>query len=387
MTFTFTSEQLALRDAVTGFTADHSDEATVRAISATERGYDPAVWRVLAQQLGVVGLVVPERYGGSGAGPVELAVVCEQFGKSLFCGPYLSSAVLATTLLVYLDDDAANAELLSPLARGERIATVALDEGDGSWNPATVTAVAHQTADGWTIDGTKRYVLDGASADTLLVVTAGPRVFAVNVTAPGVTITPLHTLDATRRQADITFADAPGCPLGGDAATALPRALNTAAVMLAAEQAGGARRVLDMAVDYARQRYQFGRAIGSFQAIKHICADLLVEVESAYSAAYYSAWALADATDDVSWTDVTEPASLAAAFCAEAFVKAASDNIQVHGGIGFTWEHPAHLYLRRARTDAQLLGDPARYRERYLASVIDGASRRESAAVAGKESR
>jgi len=364
--FAFTAEQLALRDAVAAFTKSNSDEATVRAQGETDRGFDAGVWRSLAEQLDGTGLVVPERYGGSGAGPVELAIVCEQLGRSLYGGPYLSSAVLATTLLVALGDDAANAELLPPLARGERTATVALDEGDGSGDPATLATIATQTSAGWTVSGTKRFVLDGASADSLLIVAEGPRVFVVDAAAAGVTINALPTLDRTRKQADVVLAEAPARLLAGDAGAALRRTLQTAVVMLAAEQAGGARRVLEMAVGYAQQRFQFGRAIGSFQAIKHMCADLLLEVESAHSAAYYAAWALTGETDDA---DVAEPVALAAAFCSDAYVKAATDNIQIHGGIGFTWDHPAHLYLRRARTDAQLFGNANRFREQYLAAV------------------
>lgn len=381
MTFTFSTEQHALREAVAAFAADNSDEQAVRALAESEGGVDPAVWRTLAEQLDVVGLIVPERYGGSGAGPIELAIVSEELGKALFCGPYLSSAVLASTLLSELDDDAVNAELLPPMARGDRVATVAWDEGDGSWSTTQLTTRATRSGDGWTVTGAKGFVLDGESADTLLVVTDGPRVFAVDSSAPGVSITPLRTLDSTRKQADIAFADAPARPVGddADAATALRRTLDVGAVMLAAEQAGGARHALDMAVGYAKERYQFGRAIGSFQAIKHMCADLLVETESAYSAAYYAAWALAEQAGQ---DGLSESVCLAQAFCSDAFGKVAADNIQIHGGIGFTWEHPAHLYLRRARTDAQLLGDPSRYRERYIADV---AARQEPSAR--KESR
>ena len=366
MAFTFSEEHAALRAAVAEFLADHSDEAAVRAHAETGRGMDPKVWRALAEQLGAVGLAVPEQYGGSGAGPVELAVVAEQLGRALFCGPYLSSAVFASTLLVELADDAANQDLLPALAGGERTATVALDEGAGDWDPASSSTAAERGADGWTVTGKKRYVLDGAHADTLLVVTRGARVFTVDRTAPGVTTTPLATLDGTRKLADISLRNAPARPLAphSDHGRAVRRALDTTAVMLAAEQAGGARAALDMAVEYAKQRYQFGRPIGSFQAVKHMCAELLVDVESAYSAAYYAAWALADGADNAG-----EAVSLAAAFCSDAFVRAASDNIQIHGGIGFTWEHPAHLYLRRARGGARLLGSANTHRERYLREV------------------
>lgn len=366
MAFTFSEEHAALRAAVAEFLADHSDEAAVRALAETGRGMDPKVWRALAEQLGAVGLAVPEEYGGSGAGPVELAVVAEQLGRALFCGPYLSSAVFASTLLVELADDTANRDLLPALAGGERTATVALDEGAGDWDPANLATRADQGTDGWTVSGEKRYVLDGAHADTLLVVTQGARVFTVDRTAPGVTTTPLATLDGTRKLADVSLNAAPARPLApeGDHPRAVRRALDTTAVMLAAEQAGGARAALDMAVEYAKQRYQFGRPIGSFQAVKHMCAELLVDVESAYSAAYYAAWALADSADNA-----VEAVSLAGAFCSDAFVRAASDNIQIHGGIGFTWEHPAHLYLRRARGGARLLGSANTHRERYLREV------------------
>jgi acyl-CoA dehydrogenase len=366
MTFTFSDEQQALRKAIGAFAADHSDEPTVRALAETDAGFDPATWQLLAEQVGVAGLLVPERHGGAGAGPVELAIAAEELGKCLFCGPFLSSAVLATALFVGLDDSEENAALLAALAAGTHVATVAIDEGAGNWDPAVASTTATESPGGWTVSGTKRYVLDGATANTFLVVAKGPRVFAVDADDPGVSVSPLRTLDGTRKQCDVRFEDAPGRLLAGDASAALGAMLDLGVVMLAAEQAGGAKTVLDMAVGYARTRFQFGRAIGSFQAIKHLCADLLVEVESAYSAAYYAAWALADDS-----ADGTESVCLAAAFCADAFGKAAADNIQIHGGIGFTWEHPAHLYLRRARSGLALLGSPAARREQYLTAVLE----------------
>ncbi|MGH3745614.1 MAG: acyl-CoA dehydrogenase family protein, partial [Mycobacteriales bacterium] len=169
MTFTFSEEQQALRKAVAAFAADHSDEATVRALADTEVGFDAATWRLLAEQVGVAGLVVPERHGGAGAGPVELAIAAEELGKRLFCGPFLSSAVLATSLLGALDESPENAALLSAMAAGAHVATVALDEGAGSWDPAATATTATEGPQGWTVTGTKRYVLDGAGADTLLV--------------------------------------------------------------------------------------------------------------------------------------------------------------------------------------------------------------------------
>lgn len=348
MTFDFTDEQLALRQAVRELLDDRSTEAAVRETAASDTGVDPKLWELLAE-LGLTGLVVPERYGGSGAGPVELAIVLEEMGKKLFCGPYLSSSVLAATLLTELADPAACAEFLPGLASGQRTATVVFAESI----PA-----------GERLSGEQSFVLDAATADLLLVVTAGPRVFAVDPAAAS--IRQLTTLDSTRRLAAITLDDAPARPIGNsdDTAATVAWARRTGEIMLAAEQVGGARAALDMAVAYARTRFQFGRAIGSFQAIKHMCADLLVEVESAYSVAYAATWALAERSPEVAAL-----AGMAQAFCSDAFAKVAADNIQIHGGIGFTWEHPAHLYLRRARSSAQLLGDAATHRERYLTAI------------------
>ncbi|MEV0703326.1 acyl-CoA dehydrogenase family protein [Saccharopolyspora sp. NPDC050389] len=350
MTFDFTDEQRALRQAVRELLDDHGSEPAVRATAASATGVDPDLWKLLAGQLGLAGLVVPERYGGAGAGPVELAIVLEEMGKKLFCGPYLSSSVLAATLLTELSC----AEFLPDLASGQRTATVVFAQ--------------RSIAAGERLSGEQRFVLDGATADLLLVVTDGPRVFAVDPAADGVSIQPMSTLDGTRRLAAIALDDVPARLVGDPDITAAAVAwtLRTGEIMLAAEQAGGARAVLDMAVEYARTRFQFGRAIGSFQAIKHMCADLLVEVESAYSTAYAAAWALAERSPEA-----TALAAMAQAFCSDAFLRVAADNIQIHGGIGFTWEHPAHLYLRRARSSAQLLGDAETHRERYLSAIAD----------------
>ncbi|MBE9374610.1 acyl-CoA/acyl-ACP dehydrogenase [Saccharopolyspora sp. HNM0983] len=363
MLFEFTEEQRALRSAVRELLADHADEQRVRSTAAGELGHDPQLWKLLAEQLGVTGLAVPERSGGAGAGPVELAVVQEEFGRALFCGPYLGSSVLAATLLDALGDETGH---LTEIAAGHRIAAVALAEDTAGWDVPRLGATATEDGGTWRVSGAKRFVLDAACADVLLVVTRGPRVFAVDPADRGVTVQPLQVFDPTRRQADVRFDRATAQPVGDPdrSAAALDRALRTAEVMLAAEQAGGARAALDMAVDYARTRFQFGRAIGSFQAVKHLCADLLVEVESAHSAAFAAAWALAEDAPQID-----EHTALAQAFCSEAFEKAAADNIQIHGGIGFTWEHPAHLYLRRARTGTRLFGSPDQHRERYLAAT------------------
>ncbi len=355
------TEQRDLAEAVADLMAKRSPEAEVRRLMATDTGYDPAVWSELAA-MGLLGLAIPERFGGVGAGAVELSLAMEAMGKALLCAPYLSTAVLSTALLAALGDEDEQADVLPRIAAGELITTVAYAE-PGSTRPQSESATT-ATADGsgWLLSGTKTYVLDATVAQRLYV-TAGTGVFAVDAGAPGLEVTALATVDQTRKQGTVVLSNAPARLVGSaDAgAAALDLALDRAAVALLGEQAGGTMQAMRMSADYAKTRFQFGRAIGSFQAIKHMCADMLLEAESALSAARHVAAAF-DAQD----ADRTVDLALAQAYCSEAYVKVAADTIQVHGGIGFTWEHPAHLYLRRARTDAQLFGDPAWHRERYI---------------------
>ncbi|MFK0288108.1 acyl-CoA dehydrogenase family protein [Streptomyces sp. NPDC090499] len=364
MDLTFSQEQDELRKVVRSFLAKHSDEAAVRRLAADPRGHDPVVWRRMAGELGLQGLAVPEQYGGSGFGYADLGIVFEEAGRALLCGPYFATVALAAETLLRCDDEQARRDLLPGIATGDTVATLALTEDDGRWDAPGIRLTARDTADGWRLTGTKTYVPDGHLADLLLIAArtpAGISLFAVDAEAPGLTRTPLPTLDQTRKQARLEWTDTPARLLGteGTAWPALERTLATASVLLAAEQVGGAAAALDAAVDYARIRVQYGRPIGSFQGIKHKCADMLVEIESARSAAYAGLWAL-DAGDD---TETAVAAALAQAFCSEAFTRVAGDNIQVHGGIGFTWEHPAHLYLKRAKSSEVLLGTPSYHRE------------------------
>ena len=371
-----TREQNALRDAVADMMAKRSPESTVRRLMADDTGHDPGLWDELAT-MGLLGLTIPEDFGGVGAGAAELALVSEQMGRALMCAPYLSTAVLTPYLLLALGDTAECAKTLPRIAAGELIATVAFAEADGDAVADAVLAhsarppecpgtIADTDAGRWLLTGDKTYVLDAPSAE-LFYVTAqsdsGVAVFAVERSNPGVSVSPLTTVDQTRKLGRLTLADTPARLIGepGAGARATEEALDRAAVALLAEQAGGAMHVTTMASDYARTRYQFARAIGSFQAVKHMCVDMLLEAESALSAARYVAAAF-DSGDSERHTDL----ALAQAYCSDAYVFAAATNIQVHGGIGFTWEHPAHLYLRRARTDAQIFGDPAWHRERYV---------------------
>jgi alkylation response protein AidB-like acyl-CoA dehydrogenase len=334
----------------------------------TADGYDPQVWARLAGELGLTGLALPERYGGAGGGFTELGIVLEEAGRALLCAPLLSTVVLAASPLLGLGDDTACADYLPGIAEGSTIATLALTEPSPDEDAAAVTAT--HGPDGWILSGTAPYVLDGQTATLLLVparTQAGISVFAVDGAASGLRREPRATLDQTRRLADLTFTGTPARLLGdeGRAGPALARTLDLAAAALAAEQAGGAARATEMAVDYAKTRVQFGRTIGSFQAIKHKLADLHLDVESARSAAWN---ALRVADEDPS--GLAEAASLAKACCGDAFVRVTGENIQVHGGIGVTWEHPAHLYFKRAQASQQLFGNAAYHRQRLVGLVL-----------------
>jgi alkylation response protein AidB-like acyl-CoA dehydrogenase len=368
MDFAFSDEQEELRRTVRGFLADKSPETEVRRLMETTEGYDPKLWQQMGEQLGLQGLAIPEEYGGAGYTFLELGVVLEEMGRALLCAPYFATTVLAANTLLLSGDEAAMQEYLPGLASGESIGTLALSEEDGRWDAQGVKLAATKSGDAWSLTGTKMFVLDGHVADVVLVAartgtgtgTEGISIFAVAGDAQGLTRTPLSTLDQTRKQARLTFDGVPARLVGteGEGWAVISKVLDLAAVALAAEQVGGAARVLEMSVDYAKVRVQFGRPIGSFQAIKHKCADMLVEVESAKSAAYYGLWAGSELNDELPTV-----ASLAKAYCSDAYVHCTSENIQIHGGIGFTWEHPAHLYFKRAKSSQLFFGDPTYHRE------------------------
>jgi len=343
MNFAFSEEQEELRKTVRAFLDAKSSEASVREQMDTESGFDPAVWSQMGEQMGLQGLHIPEAYGGSGYGYVELGVVLEEMGRSLLCAPYFATVVLAANTLIHSGDEAAKKKYLPGIAAGETIATLAYTEPSGKWDESGITMQASGSGSAFTLSGTKMFVLDGHTANLIIVAAKtgkGTSLFAVDGNAAGLTRTALSTMDQTRKQAKLSTV------------------LDLAAVGLAAEQVGGAQKVLDMAVEYAKVRVQFGRPIGSFQAIKHKCADMLLEVESAKSAAYYGMWCASEMNDELA-----SVASLAKAYCSEAYFHATAENIQIHGGIGFTWEHPAHLYFKRAKSSELLFGDPTYHRE------------------------
>jgi alkylation response protein AidB-like acyl-CoA dehydrogenase len=373
MTFVFSDEQQELRRGLRRFLDDKSPASEVRRLMQTEDGFDPTVWTQMAQQLGLQGLAIPEEYGGSGYGPVEQLIVLEEMGRALLCAPYFSTAVLAANALLQCGDEAAQKDLLPGIAEGTTIATLAVPEDDGAWSTESLQTRASRAGEGYTLTGRKSFVVDGHIADLLLVVAqadGGPSLFAVEGAAAGLSRRLLETVDMTRKQAVVELDGTPARLLGaeGTAADVVERTVQLAVVALAAEQVGGAQRCLEMSVDYAKLRHQFGRPIGGFQAIKHKCADMLLEVESAKSAAYYAAWAAEEGSDELPLV-----ASLAKAYCSEAYFHTAAENIQIHGGIGFTWEHDAHLYYRRAKSTEMMLGSPSHHREVAATYLIDRA--------------
>jgi len=335
---------------------------------ATAEGYDPAVWRQLSEDLALPGIHVPEQYGGAGFGMVELCIVTEELGRALLCAPYFSTAVLAANAIMNSGTEARKSALLPDLAKGARLATLAVTEPDGNWDLMGIKVVAIPDADGYRLDGVKSYVVDGHVADLLIVAARAPKtagreglaLFTLDANAGGVDRRLLESMDPTRKIARIDFHGAHAELLGapGDGAEPILRTLDQAAIALANEMVGGAQALLDSAVNYAKLRVQFGRTIGSFQAVKHKLADMLLDVELAKSAAYYAAQAAA--ADDSDWPAL---ASLAKAAASETYLHTATECIQIHGGIGFTWDNDTHLWFKRAKSSEVFLGQPSYHRE------------------------
>ncbi|HEY5680791.1 MAG TPA: acyl-CoA dehydrogenase family protein [Pseudomonadales bacterium] len=371
MSFSFTDEQEQFREATRRFLQDKSPTTEVRRLMETSEGFDEAVWKQLSGELALPGIHIPEQYGGAGFGPVELGIIMEELGRSLLCAPYFGSSVLAATAILEAATEDWKCELLPALAAGEQLGALAVTETGGRWDSDGIATVARDSGAGFSLTGTKSFVVDGLTAGFLIVAArtpdtggeAGVGLYLVRPDDAGVTRTPLETMDATRKLARIDLLDAPARPLGEPGADwpALQRTLDLAAVALANESVGGAQVMLDSSVEYSKIRMQFGRAIGSFQAIKHRCADMLVEVELAKSAAYYAAQAAASGDPEL-----PALACLAKAAASDAFVSTAASCIQIHGGIGFTWDHDTHLWFKRAKSSEVFLGTPDHHRELYL---------------------
>ena len=374
MQFSFTSEQEEFRSILRRFLDEKSPPATVRRLMETETGWDRSAWHDLNQQLGLTAIHIPEAYGGQGFSFIELGIVLEEMGRALLCAPYFASIALAATAIINAGTEAQKRALLPSIADGTCIATLAFTEPNGKWDMTGIETTATQSAGRFRLDGTKSFVLDGNTADLIVVLARRPgssgndglSLFTVPGNAPGLTRRSLKVIDPTRKQARLEFRSVEASLLGEEAAAAVPfaKTMTQAAACLANEMVGGAERLRESALDYANLRVQFGRTIASFQSMKHKQADMLVDVELAKSAAYAAASAAAD--DD---PDLASVASLAKAAASEAYIQTAISTIQIHGGIGFTWDNDTHLWFKRAKSSEVFLGDPAWHREQMMRAL------------------
>ncbi len=383
MDFAFNDEQLMIQESAASFLAKASDSAAVRDAMLRPEGFNPEVWLQIAQELYWPALIVPEQYGGLGLGFVEQAILLEQMGRRLLCSPFLSSACLATPALLLGSNEALREQWLPELAAGSLCATLAYQQQRGDWRQAQQPR-ARKQADGWLLSGQYDAVLDGAQANLLLLACEGDdgslALFAVPANQAGISRETLPTLDQTRRLARIRLNDvaltAEQClhpaSKGPDL---LDKVLQIGAIALACEQVGGAQQSLDLTLAYIAERKQFNRAIASFQAIKHRCADLMLSIENSRSVAYYAACvaqeALAGEGDAQLAGELGEASAIAKSEASEAFMHCAGESIQLHGGVGFTWEYDPHLYFKRARASEQMLGSPSWHRERLATLILE----------------
>ena len=367
MKFSFSAEQLQLRDSVSRFFSDVSTSSNIRTQMETQEGFDRAYWKRLHSELGVGGVHISSEYGGADLTFVELSIVLEEMGKALFCSPYLSSCVFAATVIEKLGNQEQKAKYLPPLISGDRIGTLAIYEEGSAFEPQQISAIVNKG----TLTTVKTLASDGLTADIALVLAKSgvesPTAFYIaDLHDSGISRRTLQTMDATRKLAKISFNDVPVELLGGvvPSPEQLQYIYSTLFAALASEMIGGAAHLLESAVEYSKNRVQFGRTISSFQTIKHRCAELLLEVEFAKSAVYRAVQAISE--DD---PELNQYCSLAKAVANDAYLRAAVDCIQIHGGIGFTWENDTHLWFKRAKSSEVFLGNSSFHRERFLAEM------------------
>jgi alkylation response protein AidB-like acyl-CoA dehydrogenase len=372
--FAFSEEQEMLRHSAREFLAKECSTKVVRRLMESADGYDAALWKKIAG-LGWTALGIPEQYGGVGTF-LDLVVVLEEAGRALLPGPFFATMGLAVPALIEAGTEAQKKEALGEIASGDARATLALTEEAGRWDASAVSLTARQEGGGWRLDGVKVFVPDAEAADYMVVAARtrgegedGISLFLVKGKPEGMAVKPLQTLDMTRRWSEVRFD---GVRLGADslmgaadkAWPALKRALEWSAAALCAEMVGGVQKVLETSTEYAKTRQQFGKPIGIYQAVSHKLADMLVLSESGRSATYYAAW-----TIDADAPDRSLASSMAKAYVSDAYRKVAGDGIQVHGGIGFTWEHDMHLYFKRAKSSEVTLGDATYHRELVAQSL------------------
>jgi alkylation response protein AidB-like acyl-CoA dehydrogenase len=365
MEFGLNESQEILRDSARSFFAGECPMSEVRRLMETDTAYEPTLWHKLSEQ-GYTGIIFPEEYGGVGLGKVELILLMEEAGRALLPGPFFSTVVLSGTVIDAVASSEQKRKYLAPICRGEARATAAILESTARWDLRAVKMAAA----GGKLSGEKLFVTDAAIADWILVF-AHNGVFLVERGAPGLTISEMTSLDLTRKLYVVQFHDTPAEKLG-ELAAALP-AIEVATAALVAEMVGGMQRTLDLAVEYAKTRKQFGKTIGTFQAVQHQCADMYLETESSRSAAYYAGWALQE-----NIADAAVAVSIAKLYASDVCRTVGNRGIQIHGGMGFTWENDLHLYYRRAKGSETTFGDATFHRERLARLAIDTAS------VAGK---
>jgi alkylation response protein AidB-like acyl-CoA dehydrogenase len=384
MEFAFTQEQEMIRDTAASFLKDASTSAAIRSAMASDLGYSPELWQRICSEMYWQALHIPEQYGGMGLGYVELVAVLEQMGRYLLCSPYLATVAMATNALLIAGSDSQKSEILPQLIEG-KTATLAFNCGGNVWNSNAINASYRHDGNDLILNGEYRYVLDGHSADYLILAAReegssgddGISLFVCAADNDGIQRSLLPTMDQSRRQACIQLNNLrlSKQTLMGEFATAaksLAKILDLATIALAAEQAGGMQQVLDITVDYTKARNQFGRSIAGFQAIKHKAADMMLRNEVARSAVYYAACIADDALSSGPLADeLAEAASIAKSYCSEAYFKNAGEALQMHGGVGFTWEYDVHLYFKRAKASEHLLGNSSYHRERVAGVLLD----------------
>ena len=361
MQFGLSESQEFLKDSARKFFAGECPSAEVRRLMETDTAYDADLWSKLTEQ-GYTGIIFPEEYGGVGLGKIELMLLMEEAGRALLPGPFFSTVALAGSVLDAVATPAHKKQYLAPICRGEVRATVALVEDSANWDLKSI----EMNATSGKLTGEKFFVPDAAIADFLIVV-ARDGVFVVNSRARGLKISPMHGMDLTRKLYVVEFSDTPAEKIAVN--SGLSRAFDIATVALAAELVGGMQRTLDITVEYAKTRKQFGKPIGMFQAVQHQCADMYLETESSRSAVYYAGWALEENSPDAS-----SAVSIAKMYASDAARTVGNRGIQIHGGMGFTWENDVHLYYRRAKASETAFGDATFHRERIACTVIDSAT-------------
>lgn len=368
MRFSFSAEQDEFRTSLRRALEARSTTKDVRRLMATEQGFDPEGWKKLNQEMGLTAVLIPEAYGGAGFGYGELGIVLEEMGRNLLCAPFFSTAALATAAILNAGTEDQKKALLPAIAAGDVSATFAFSEDSGLNDAASVAMTATPSGSGYKLDGTKNFVLDGHTADLIVVLARKPgskgeeglSFFTVDGKAAGLDRRLLKTMDETRKLARLTFKGVDAKLLGAEGKAAAPfaKTLQQAIVCLANEMVGGAERLREDALDYVKMRMQFGRSIASFQTTKNKAADMLVDVEMAKSTAYYAAAAL-----DEGDADLAAVASLSKAMAAEAYLQTAIHAVQMHGGIGFTWDNDTHLWFKRAKSSEIMFGDANYHRE------------------------